>query len=140
MELCYFPHCDYWRGDYGMMIFSPRPGRKQIHTHIGWQGVDKAKEFGFSLGLGDWAERMREEGAVSKTWKRGMAMCRGLPGRTCVEWRDCATCDPPSGIELGYRYLDIIFLSALHLLQIGALCWLNNMKVKGQRTPCLENT
>lgn len=92
-----------------MMIFSPGSGRKQTHTHTGWQGVDKTKEFGFSLGLGDQAERMREEGAVPETWKRGMMVCRGLPGRTCVEWRDRATYDPLQGQSWGTDILASFF-------------------------------
>ena len=69
-----------------------------------------------------------------------MAVWKGLPGRTCVEWRDPAICDEFSWRDLGYRYLDIILLSPSHLLQVGALHWLNNMKVEGQVVPQLENT
>lgn len=118
-----------------MMIFSPGPGRKQIHTPIGWKGVDKAKEFG-QTGLRGCKRREQ----FLKHGKEGCLCAEGCLAGLVLNGGTVQPVTPPSGTELGYRYLDIIFLSASHLSQVGALCWPNNMKVKGQRAPYLENT
>ena len=108
----YSPCSIYWRGDYGMIIFSPGPGRKQMQTHIGhleegWAGSRETKRIRSLM-----AGRVGCEDARGETNSWNMGKRDG-----CVEraaWQDLCWMEGPcnlwwvflegSGVQISWHH------------------------------------
>lgn len=93
------------------MIFSPRPIRKQIHTHIGWQGVDKRIWFLLRAGRLGWEDARggssfwnmeKRDGCVQRAAWQDLCWMEGL----CNLW-------PPfrdrAGVQISWHHFPLCF-------------------------------